>query len=152
MKALTHIPRVNVEQIAFGRKLGLDLQGCTVAVAAARIEDAIDVEFAGAEELRQPTPRQVELAAKFGYDISGMSRREGDATIDDLMMQLNLETIENECLAPGVAVTNIHDPLSTRQVISSIHSDGTVYLKGGTGQRAWARSLRRTVEAPRPHA
>ena len=149
MKALTHIARLNDDQIAFGAKLGLDLRACTltVAVAAARIEDAIDRGFRGVMELGSPTPKQVELAAKFGYDISGLSRREGDATIDDLMTQVNHETIIAEGLAPGVKVTNIHDDFEAHYVISSVYPDGTVYFRGGNGQRAWARSLRRAEDA-----
>ena len=146
MKALTHINRVTDDQVAFGVTLGLDLHGCTVTIAAARIADAIDTGFWGLE-LGSPTPKQVELAAKFGYDISGMSRREGDAVIDDLMTQLNLETVESEGLAPGVVVTNIHDSLSRQYTISSVYPDGTVYFRGGNGGRAWARSLRRVQGA-----
>ena len=147
MKVLKHIPRVSDDQINFGVKLGLDLRGCTLSVAAARIEDAIDIGFHGASSLGNPTPRQIALAAKFGYEIAGLSRREGDAVIDDLMTELNHETIEGEALAPGVAVVNIHDIVGRTFVISSIHPDGTVYFRGGNGQRAWARSLRRAAAA-----
>ena len=106
MKALKHIPRVSDDQISFGTKLGLDLRGCTLSVAAARIEDAIDIGFHGASSVGNPRPKQIALAAKFGYEIAGLSRREGDAVIDDLMTELNHETIEGEELAPGVAVVN----------------------------------------------
>lgn len=142
MKVLTHIDRVTDDQVAFGARLGLNLQGCTVTVAAARTDDAISTGFWG-RKLGSPSPKQVELAAKFGYDISGLSRREGDAVIDDLMTQLNLETVESEGLAPGVVVTNIYDPLSRPITISSVYPDGTVYFRGGNGRRAWARNLRR---------
>ena len=145
MKALRHIPRVSNSQASFGAKLGLDLRGCTLSVAAARIEDAIDIGFRGASNVGNPTPKQIALVAKFGYDIAGLSRREGDAVIDDLMTELNHEAIEAEGLAPGVAVVNIHDIVGKTLVISSIHPDGTVYFRGGDGQRAWARSLRREV-------
>ncbi len=77
-----------------------------------------------------------------------MSRREGDAIIDDVLTELNHEMIESEGLAPGVAVANIHDVLGRTFVISSIHPDGTVYFRGGNGQRAWARSLRRVAATP----
>ena len=147
MKALTRIAKVNDAQVAFGAKLALDLRECTVTVAAARIQDAIDLGFRGVVKLGSPTPKQVELAAKFGYDIAGATRREGDATIDDLMTQLNLEMIEAEALAPGITVTNIHDGSGRRYVISSVYPDGTVYFRGGNGQRAWARSLRRAPDA-----
>ena len=146
MKELTHIARINTNQAAFGAKLGLDLSGCTLSVAQARIDDAIDVGFAGIK-LGKLTPKQIELAAKFGHDISELSRREGEAIIDDLMTQLNLETIEAEGLAPGVAVTNIHDSLERELTISSIQRGGIVYFRGGNGRKAWARSLRRVVDA-----
>lgn len=143
MKALTHIASVSEEQVSFGDKLGLNLRGCTISVAAARVEDAVDTGFRGVVDLESPTPKQVALAARFGYEISHLSRREGAAVIDDLMTQLNREAIEAEGLAPGIAVINIHDESQERYVISSIQPDGTVYLRGGQGRRAWARSLRR---------
>src|SRR5687767_14645479 len=108
MKALTHIRKVSEEQVVFGKKMALDLQGCTVTVAAARIEDAIDLGFRGVSDLGAPTQKQIELAAKFNYNITGLSRREATAIIEDLMTQLNKETIESEQLAPGVIVRNIH--------------------------------------------
>ena len=135
MKALKYISRVCDDQARFGAKLGLDLRGCTVSVAAARIEDAVDVGFHGVPSVGNPTPKQIALAAKFGYDIAGLSRREGDAVIDDLMTELNHEAIEAEGLAPGVTVVNVHDSIGRTFVISSVHPDGTVYFRGGNGQR-----------------
>lgn len=147
VKALSHFARVSEEQVSFGDKLGLDLRGCAISVATARVEDAIDIGFRGVVDLGSPTSKQVALAAKFGSEISHLSRREGEAVIDDLMTQLNLETIEAEGLAPEVVVTNIHDDFEEHYVISSIKPDGTVYLRGGNGRRAWARSLRRVPDA-----
>ena len=147
MKELKHIPRVDDNQVAFGAKLGLDLRGCTVSVALARIEDAIDIGFHGTTNAGSPTQKQNALAAKFGYDIASLSRREGFAVIDDLMTELNYEMIESEGLVPGVTVVNVHDILEMPLVISSIHPDGTVYFRGGNGKRAWARSLRRRADA-----
>jgi hypothetical protein len=146
MKALTHIAKVNNDQTTFAAKLGLDVRGCTLSVAAARIEDAVDQGFNGVTDLESPTHKQVEFAAKFGYEISGLSRREGDAVVDDLMTQLNRETIEDEGLAPGVVVSNIHDSLGRHYVISSIYPHGIVFFRGGNGKRAWARSLRRATD------
>ena len=85
MKALKYICRVSDDQARFSTKLGLDLRGCTLSVAAARIADAVDVGFHGAAKLEKPTPKQIALAAKFGYDIAGLSRGEGDAVINDLI-------------------------------------------------------------------
>ncbi|MBI1383152.1 MAG: hypothetical protein GC161_18950 [Planctomycetaceae bacterium] len=143
MKELRHIPRVGDRQVAFGVRLSLDLRGCTVSVATARIEDAIDAGFRGKTTMGSPTEKQIALAAQFGYDISGLSRREGHAVIDDLMTELNHEAIQDQALAPGVTVTNVHDSLEMPLVISSIKPDGTVYFCGGNGKRAWARSLQR---------
>jgi hypothetical protein len=142
MKALPNIPIVNDAQVDFGIKLGVNLRGCTVTVAAALIEDAIDLDFWG-KELARPTPKQIALAATFGHDISSSSRRVGDAVIGDLMEQLNPDAIAREQLTAGTVVINVHDPIGMQHTISSITPDGTVYYRGGNGQRAWARSLRR---------
>lgn len=56
MKDLRHIPRVSDSQVAFDVRLALDLRGCTVSVATARIEDAIDAGFQG--ETTMGTPRR----------------------------------------------------------------------------------------------
>ena len=142
MKELPNIATVTESQVKFGIKLGLDLKCNTVGVAVVKIQDAIDIAFWGLA-LGCPTAKQIELAARFGYNISTCSRRVGDAVINDLMEQLNHDTIESEKLAAGVKVTNIHDPIETQYTISSIYPDGTVYFRGGNGKRAWARSLRR---------
>lgn len=145
MRVLKHVARTSDDQARFGEKLGLDLRGCTLSVAAARIRDAVDTGFHGVLDLGNPTPKQIAFAAKFGYDIAGLSRREGDAVVDDLMSELNHEAVEVEDLAPGVTVVNIHDSIGRTFVISSIHPDGTVYFRGGNGRKAWARSLRRVA-------
>ena len=110
------------------------------------IEDAIQRDFLCDQDLGVPTPKQVELAAKFQRDISGVSRRVGDAIINDLMTNLNCEAIKREKLAPGVIVVNKHDLLQRKRMISSITTDGTVYFRGGNGARAWARSLIRSED------
>ncbi len=137
---------VTETQIGFGRRLGLDLSDKTVGVALAMIYDAMDTQFHGQNDLGVPTQKQIELARQFGYDISTVSRRVGDAIIGDIMTNLNHEAIATQRLAPDVAVTNKHDILGRKFVISSIREDGTVYLRGGNGARAWARSLVRVEE------
>ena len=140
MKALTKIKRVSEEQVVFGHKIGLDLSNCTIKVAVAKIEDIIDRNFWG-KELGKPTEKQIELAAKFGYDISGETHREGSVVIDDIMEQLNLELIDEQNLRPGDVVINKWDSLRHEYVISSIREDGLVFFKGGSGKRSWARYL-----------
>jgi hypothetical protein len=147
VKKLTLIPLVNERQIAFGARLGLDLAGCTLSAAGARIEDCIRSEFYGEKPLRA-TEKQAALAAKFGYDITASTRRVAHAVIADIMEQLDRETIIAEGLAPGIAVTNIHDRCSRHYVISSIQPDLLVYFKGGNGKKAYARSLKRVTATP----
>jgi len=132
---------VTEAQSQFGRRIGFDLEGKTVGVALAMIEDAIDCQFYRRNDLGAPTPKQIELARKFGHDIATVSRRVGGAIIDDIMTQLNLEAIASQRLAPDVVVMNKHDQLGRKFVISSIRHDGTVYFRGGNGAKAWARSL-----------
>ena len=133
-------------QIQFGMRVGADLRGKSVGVARAMIDDAIEGQFHGPNDLGQATARQIELAKKFGIDISDESRRVGNAIIDDIMIRLNNEAIIREGLAPGIVVINSHDPLNRKRVISSIRSDGTVFFRGGNGAKAWARSLVRVDE------
>ena len=117
-KNLTHVRLVDERQIAFGAKLGLDLSGCTVGSAVARIEDCLHSEFYGETPLRA-TEKQAELAAKFGYDITGSTRRMAHAVIADIMEQLDREAIISEGLAAGVTVINIHDKHPRQYVIST---------------------------------
>jgi hypothetical protein len=134
---------VTEAQIQFGRRIGLDLAGKSGGIARAMIEDAIHCQFYGRNDLGEQTPKQIDLARKFGHDISTVSRRVGNAIIDDIMTQLNFEAIAGQRLAPGVVVTNKYDQLGRKFVISSITEDGTVYFRGGNGAKAWARSLTR---------
>jgi hypothetical protein len=132
---------VSDEQIAFGRRLGLDLEGKSISEALAMIHDVIDRDFLGLSNLGEATPKQLEFAAKFQRELSHVSRRVADAIVGDLMTELNLAAIQRERLAPGVTVKNKHDIIERKLIISSIQTDGTVYFKGGNGERAWARSL-----------
>jgi len=137
---------VRETQIAFGKRLGLDLAGKTLGEAEAMIFDVFRREFHGMTDLGSPTPKQIELAAKFQRDISAATRAVGDAVITDLMTELNQKAIEHQRLEPGVIVVNKHDVLPRKYVISSIKADGTVFFRGGQGKKAWARSLIRSSE------
>jgi len=140
-KELKHISLVNSKQITFCARLGLDVEGDTISMAVAKIHDLIDRKFFSKIDLGRPTEKQIQLARKFGYDISGCTRREGDAVISDIMTELNLESIEDQQIKSGVAVINKWDQLKKVQVISSIQEDGLVFFKGGNGKRAWGRNL-----------
>jgi RNase H-fold protein (predicted Holliday junction resolvase) len=143
-KKLTFVEKANQEQILFGKKLGLDLTGCSIGVAFAKIEDVIDLEFYKIE-LKTLTEKQINFGRNLGFDISKMSKRQGEAFLDDILYQMNCEVIKNEQFKPGVEVKNIFDKYNDIEIISSISKDGTVYFKGGNGKRAWARNLRKVV-------
>ncbi len=140
MSNLKNIQLTNQAQIAFGKRLGLDLDSKSIGVARAKIDDAITRDFYGLTHLGHPSEKQCALALKFGIDISSMSKAVGAAYIDDIMYQLNMNAISKHNLAPGVFVRYTDQP-NENLVISSIAPDGTVYFKCGNGQRAWARSL-----------
>jgi hypothetical protein len=137
----TDIKKVSSTQILFCKKIGIDVEGDTVGVAAAKIEEQIQKYFFGNEELASPTEKQIKLAKKFDIDISGMSRIVGNAVINDILTQLNFNAIKEQSLKPGVRVRKKNDLSERVYIISSISPDGTVYFKGGNGQRAWARNL-----------
>lgn len=134
---------VNAEQLEVGRKLGLDLSGKTVRVASAMISDYLMTHFWGKSERGHPSERQCALAHEFGFDISAMSKVVGSAVIDDIMDHLNKEAIDTQKLEPGASVRFRSRDDGRVRVISSVTPDGTVYFKGGNGQKAWARSLER---------
>jgi len=110
-KEMSHIRKVDPKQITFCRKLGLDVDGNTIGQAAAKIHDFLAREFYGESNPGKPTEKQIQLAGRFGHDISSLTRREGDAVISDIMTQLNLESIKEQKLAPGVSVVNRWDRL-----------------------------------------
>jgi hypothetical protein len=140
---------VTEAQIAFGKRLGLELEGKSIGVAYAMIADAIQQSFFGKNDLGTPTAKQIELARKFNVDIAGATRTVGDAVITDIVLQLNQDAIAEQKLAPGTKVANKHDILKRVRIVSSIADDGTVYFKGGNGARAWARSLIRVEDTPK---
>ena len=143
MTTALRVEPVNSQQIEVGRKLGLDLKGKSVRVASAMIGEYLMANFWGTPEQALPSPRQCDLAEEFGYDIRTMSRGVGSAVIDDIMDHLNKESIDNEKLEPGVEVRFRSRDDSRVRIVSSVAADGTVFFKGGNGQKAWARSLER---------
>jgi len=143
MPTLSKVALASESQVAVGKLLGLNLQGCSVGVAYAQIEDFLATRFWGQTELGHPSVKQCALAKKFGFSIEDRTRGVGAAVIDDVMFQLNMEAIESHGLAPGVSVRHKTSPLPGTLVISSIKEDGTVYFKGGQGKKAWSRNLER---------
>jgi hypothetical protein len=139
---LVFVEKVNTEQIKFGKKIGIELSGLSIGVAKAKIDDFIDKYFYN-KELESLTPKQIKYAHDLGFDISEMTRRQGEAFLCDILYNKNFEIIQKEKLMSGVTVKNIYDKFNRVEIISSITKDGTVYFKGGNGKRAWARNIRR---------
>ena len=81
---------------------GPDLRGCTLAAAAARIEDAIDIGFRGASKRWKPnaktdcTRREVRLRHR------RLEPQGGRGCHRDLMTELNHEAIEAEGSGAGL--------------------------------------------------
>ena len=141
MYKFKYIKKVTKEQISFCNNLNFSVKGNTVSLAFAKIEDLVEMGFYNNSDLGRPSKKQIDLAAQFGYDISKYTKREGDAIIDDLMTELNLDSINKQKLTIGIKVINKWDNIKRIEIISSIKEDGTVYLKGGNGKRAWGRNL-----------
>lgn len=141
-KALDKVPVCDEQRVDFGHRLSLELRGEILGVAVAQIKDVIDRDFWN-RDLGLPSPKQVALAAKFGFDIGSSSRRIRAAAIDNIQTQLNLESVESQHLGPGDVVTHVGHPERGEMAISSVQEDGLVFFKGGNGQRAWARNLRK---------
>lgn len=144
---LPNVGLTNDAQIAFGDLLGLDLRGHSTGVAYARIEDLIADRFWGHSDVVRPSAKQCALALKFGFNIEAESKAVGAAVVDDIMFQLNMDAIELQGLAPGVKVKHKMDELERLMVVSSVAANGTVYFKGGNGQKAWARNLVRAEQS-----
>jgi hypothetical protein len=139
---LNFVEKVNIKQIKFGQKLGLDFSGMSIGVAKAMIDDFIDKYFYNTE-LGSLTDKQVKYAYDLGFDISKMTKRQGEAFLNDILFQRNYEIIQKEKLEPGAKVKKIYNSHDYVETISSIAKDGTVYFQGGNGKKAWARNLRR---------
>jgi hypothetical protein len=139
------IPRVNTEQINLARDIGIDVIDLPMDIAWSLINYVVQVTFDHGDK-RKPTQKQIEFVAKYAIDVSDAPRFVVDAIINALMTSINIESIERERLAPGINVVKTYSKLKTVYVISSIAEDGTVYFKGGNGQKAWARNLKSVEE------
>ena len=67
-------------QIQFGMRVGADLRGKSVGVARAMIDDAIEGQFHGPNDLGQATARQIELANHYKLPVSIHTRESFEET------------------------------------------------------------------------
>ena len=142
---LPDIPKVNEEQAAFGAQLGLSLLGQPLAVARARVDDVVGERLLGLKP-REPTMRQLELLDEWDMAQDAETIGVASALIGCALMQLDMSSVRDQELEPGVTVINWKDPDQQHRVISSIKPWGLVYFKGGRGAKAPARSLERVWE------
>jgi len=133
-------PYAKAKMIEFGRRLGLDLNDCSISVASAMLDDLISREFWG-DEIVPCSMKQINFASSLGLNVEGLSLRVASAMIGDVLQNKNIEAIFQLDLKPGISVMRKNDIIKRVFVISSISDDGTVYFKGGNGNRAWARNL-----------
>ena len=142
---LPDIPKVNEEQAAFGAQLGLSLLGQPLAVARARVDDVVGERLLGLKP-REPTMRQLELLDEWDMAQDAETIGVASALIGCALMQLDMSSVRDQELEPGVTVINWKDPDQQHRVISSIKPWGLVYFKGGRGAKAPARALERVWE------
>ncbi len=138
-----NLSKLSKKQIQFCCSIGIETANCTPTIVYAKLMDWIDKNFWGKANLGKPTEKQIELAKIFGYDIKYASRRVSFATIDEIMTQLNLNSIKSQNLKPGDKVKHKRDKIGVIYTISSITEDGLIYFKGGQGKKAWARNLKK---------
>jgi hypothetical protein len=122
--------RTNEHQIEFGRLLDLNLVGLTVRVALAIIHDDIDKRF-NAKELKMASEKQIELGKKFNCDFSKLTFSVAFAYIQDIMVMLNLKSIEEQNIKSGDNVINKYS--KKEYIVSSISKEGHVFFKKGRG-------------------
>ncbi|MCE5249004.1 hypothetical protein LLG96_02165 [bacterium] len=135
------MPRELTEkQLEFGRKLGLNLEQSSFRVALARINDLIFKEFVG-EAPRKPSLNQIKLCKKFGVDVSTESAKVAEAMVQDILENLNIESVRTQDLKFGDIVKNRHDSIQRHYVISSIDDSGIVTFQGSDKEKAPARNL-----------
>jgi hypothetical protein len=127
--------RTNECQIEFGRLLDLNLVGLTVSVALAMIHDHIDKIF-NEKELKMASEKQIELGKKFNCDFSKLTFDVAFAYIQDIMVMLNLKSIEEQNIKSGDYVINKYS--KKEYIVSSIGNRGDVFFKKGRGESGGA--------------
>lgn len=141
---------VSEAQLKLAQLAGVDVQGDSFDVAAAKLLDAVALAI-GYEPGEPSSERQRSFAASLGCTVTHDSKRVASAKIGDALFAKNQEAIAALAFNPGDRVVRVHQfefegelrTLEQEYVISSIQPNGRVYFKGGNGQGAWPTQLRR---------
>ena len=128
---LNKLAKTNEDQIAFGLTLGLSVEGLTVRVALAMIQDIIYEKFEGVKP-EKPTDKQIEFGKKFGFNFSKVSGNVAFAHNADLLEALNYKSIEEQNIKEGDHVINKYDKTKMVYVVSSMGKGGYLFFKKST--------------------
>lgn len=140
----------NREQTKLARTLGIDVARDTESIAAARLLDAV-AEAVGLPPFEPSTARQQDFAASLGENVNGESKRVASAIIDRALFERNQARLIELKLKPGDHVIRIDrldcagivSEVEREFIVSSIHSSGRIYFKGGKGEGAWPTQVRK---------
>ena len=150
------LPRPTQAQIQLADKLGLNVRGLSQGVAIAKILELVEAALHGRVDNRMATDKQIAFGKQLGLDLDGETLTIASVRIGEVLEAQNLRAIRRMRLKPGDKVRRA-DPFTLSDgremydarefVVSSIYPDGSVYFKGGNGQRAWARNLEKIGSA-----
>jgi hypothetical protein len=125
--------------------LGLDVSGDSPTVASARILDVVANAIRERHGPRPATGKQIEYADALGLDVRRDTLRVASARIADELNRRNRVALVSMNLKPGdrvvkrvaVDMDGERHELTQEFTISSIHSSGRLFFKGGNGWGAW---------------
>ena len=115
-----------------------------------QLTDAVS-EALGLDPPVPSTERQRDYAESLGVAVRTDTQRVASAKIADALFERNSEALAALDLVPGDRVVRTvrfeHDGETHVKeqefVVSSIHTNGRIYFKGGQGQGAWPTQVRR---------
>lgn len=141
--------RPSSDQCRIAKMFGLSIENDIPEVGYQRILDTLAILFGRPVDDTPVTQAQVDFALLYGFDISHETKRIASVFLRALASELDDQSIERQDLQPGDTVVlkfikpDIQYCTHREFRISSI-KDGTVYFKGGNGQRAAARNVVKT--------
>lgn len=128
-------------QFAVARKLGINIDKHSFAVAAAQIETALAPVLTDEPRAEPATASQVAFASSLGIDTSNDSKKVAFVRIQECLEERNSALVKQKGLAPGVKV--IWKQCGREMTISSISQNGRLWFKGGNGYGAFPDQVER---------
>ena len=128
------------------RRLRIEIDETSFAVAAAQIHEAVAPALWLGPDRDPATPKQIEYAALFGVDVTRDSKRVASAKIQEEQDERNKLLIEQMNLQPGSVV--LWKRRDRRMVISSIAKNCRLWFKGGNGYGAFPHEIEAVESGP----